>query len=364
MDIILSKIKSGIESYKKVFPKKYKYITDRLDPIKLAVAIAKIESNFNYKAKGKGGEYGLYQFTPGTLNATIRSYTKNVSASKRLFYKYANSQTFVFMQLVYLNLKNLDSNGGKLNPKYEKVILTLPIFDRNIVRVAILHNQGISALKRQAKRYNPLVFYVPQLLGALQILKKPKTNIASATAVGYGVWQGIQIAFPELRVAGILTKLAVLAVVAYAGYKASVKANLTEIINDTNEAYRQQLRDRFKIVFYAEGSKEAKEIADDLKDLPDHPLSNKPGSNKKPEKKPKKKWPKPSAGDVGKIIVATGAGKALSDVGDGIKDAMDNLSKSAGETVKDIPGKITDILSNPMFLGAVVGVVFLMNKKR
>jgi len=362
MNNILLKIKSGIESYKKVFPKKYKYIIDKVDPAKLAVVIAKIESNFNYKAKGKGHEYGLYQFSPGTLNATIRSYTRNVSASKKLFYKYANSQTFVFMQLVYLNLRSLDSNKGKLNPFYEKVLATIPLKDRNIVRLAILHNQGSSALKRQATKFNPLVFYVPQVLGALQILKYKKQNIASASATaGYVAWQGLQIAFPELKVAGIVTKLAILATVTYLGYKASVKDNLTKIINDTNARYRQALQDRFKIIWFAKGSPEAKQIDKDYEEYEneDLPLINKPGDtgNKPSENKPGKKWPKPTAGDVGKVIVATGAGE-------GIREGVNNLTKSAGKTMEEIPKKVSSLLANPIFLGAVVGIFYLTTKKR
>lgn len=355
MNDLIKKIKSGIDSYKKVFPKKYQFIKGFLDPAVLAISIAKIESNFNYKAKGKGGEYGLYQFTPQTLIATIRSYTKNVTASKKLFYAYPNSQTFVFMQLLYLNLKSLNAKGGKLNKNYEKLISVLPIGDQNLVRAAILHNQGSSSLSRQATNYNPMVFYIPQLLGTLRVLK-PKASIQSAT-VANGVWQVASLAFPELRAAGIIGKLAVAGMGAYIAYHTNLKTALPEMIEATNQSYRQALQDRFKIIWLAKDSAEAKQIDKDLKDE-DHPLLNKPGNT--PPSNNNKKIPTPSAGDVGKIIVASGAAKAISDVGDGTENLLDKV----GDGLKNIPEKATDLLSNPMFLGAAVGVFYLVTKKK
>jgi len=367
MDKLLLQIKSGIESYKKVFPKKYQFIKSFVDPVTFSIAIAKIESNFNYKARGRAGEYGLYQFTPGTLYRTIRSYTRNVSASKKVFYRYPNSQTFVLMQLLYLNLKVLNNKGGKLNKDYEKVIAKLPINDRNLVKSAILHNQGSSAITRQATHYNPLVFYIPQFLGALKIIKgklRTNSNIASV-AVANGIWQAVSLAFPELRAVGILGRLALIGVVAYMAYNMEVKTSLPKIINDTNLSYRQMLKDRFKIIWLAKGSEAAKQIDEDMKDE-DHPLVNEPssGNKKPPTKKPGKKWPKPSAGDVGKVIITTGAAKAVSDVGDGAEKAMDNLSKSVGSAVEDIPKKVSSLLSNPMFLGAAIGIFYLVTKKK
>ena len=50
----------------------------------------------------------------------------------------------------------------------------------------------------------------------------------------------------------------------------------------------------------------------------------------------------------------------MSDVGDGTEKALDNLSKSVGE----IPSKVSGLLSNPMFLGAAIGVFYLVTKKK
>jgi hypothetical protein len=357
MDAILSKIKTGIEEYKKYMVKNYTFISDRIDPNILALAIAKIESNFDYKVKGKGGEYGLFQFTPSTLTSTLKSYTKNVTASQNLFYKYANSQTFVFMQLVYLNLKSLEAKGGKLNNVYEDVIKTLPEGTKKLVRLAILHNQGTSAITRQATNYNPLVFYVPQFLGAVKMLES-KPNIASVATIA---WEGASLVFPQLKVAGILTKLALLATTAYIGYNLDLSKKLTEIVSATNASYRQALQDRFKTIWLAKDSPEAKQINEDLKNE-DHPLLNKPGSgsSNKPET-PKKKIPIPSAGDVGKIIIATGTGGGIyKAVGEGVKDMLNKV----GDTAKDIPRKVGDLLSNPIFLGAGLGLIFLISKKK
>jgi hypothetical protein len=183
-------------------------------------------------------------------------------------------------------------------------------------------------------------------------------------AVANGIWQAASLAFPELRIAGILGRLALIEIVSYMAYNMEVKTNLPEIISTTNEAYRQALRNRFKIIWLAKNSEASKQIDKEMKDE-NHPLVNEPGSgNKKPPtKKPGKKWPKPSAGDVGKVIVATGAGKALSDVGDGAETAMNNLSSGASEAIKELPEKATTLFTSPLFLGAVVGIFYLTTKQ-
>jgi hypothetical protein len=353
MNDLIKKIKAGIDSYKKVFPKKYQFIKGFVDPAVLAIAISKIESNFNYKASGKGGEYGLFQFMPATLTATIKSYTKNITASKKLFYAYPNSQTFVFMQLLYLNLKSLNSRGGKLNKDYEKLISVLPIGDQNLVRAAILHNQGTSALSRQSTNYNPMVFYVPQLLGTLRVLK-PNASIQSATMVN-GVWQVASLAFPQLRAAGIIGKLAVAGMGAYIAYNANLKTSLPEMIAATNASYRQALQDRFKTIWLAKGSPEAEKIDKELKDE-DHPLLDKPGGGSSNNKPPKEKKEIPWI----KIGVGTGAAATGKGVGDGTEKLLDKV----GEGLKNIPEKATNLLSNPMFLAAGIGIVYLITKKK
>ena len=358
MNKTLEHIKAGIDTYKKYKPTQYNLIKSHLDPIIFAIAIAKIESNFNYRAGGKDKEYGLYQFMPNTLTNTIKSYTSNVSGAKKLFYAYASSQTFVLMQLLYLNLKSLKAKGGKLNPNYEKLINSLPVDQRNLVRAAILHNQGTSSLTRQATNYNPLVFYVPQLLGALKYLA-PNANIQSASVAG-GVWTVASAAFPQLKVAGIVGKLAVVGLTMYIAYNTNLKLGLPAMINTTNASYRQALQDRFRLIWIAKGSEAAKQIDQDMKNE-DHPLLNKPtgsGSNNNKPNTPKKDIP------YGKIGVGVGTAKALSDVGDGTKGALDNLSKGAGDAIKVLPEKMTSLFSNPMFLGAVVGVFFLVTKKK
>jgi len=348
MNDLIKKIKSGIDSYKKVFPKKYQFIKGFLDPAVLAISLAKIESDFNHKAKGKGGEYGLYQFTPATLTATIRSYTKNVTASKKLFYAYPNSQTFVFMQLLYLNLKSLNAKGGKLNKNYEKLISVLPIGDQNLVRAAILHNQGTSALSRQATNYNPMVFYIPQLLGTLRVLK-PKASIQSAT-VANGVWQVASLAFPELRAAGIIGKLAVAGMGAYIAYHTNLKTSLPSIIAETNANYRQALQDRFKIIWLKKDSPEAKQIDKDLADE-NHPLLNKPGNTPPSNNNTPKK-------DIPWDKIGVGVGTAAA--GKGVHDLMNKV----GDTTKDIPEKLSGLLTSPMFLGAAIGIFYLISKKK
>ena len=275
-----------------------------------------------------------------------------------MFYAYPNSQTFVFTQLLYLNLKVLNNNGGKLNKDYEKLISVLPIQERNLVRAAILHNQGASALTRQAKNYNPMVFYIPQLLGTLRVLK-PKASIQSATMVN-SVWQVASLAFPQLKVAGIVGKLAVAGMGAYIAYNANLKTSLPEMIAATNVSYRQALQDRFKTIWLAKGSPAANQIDKELKDE-DHPLLNKPGkgSNNKPPEKKDIPWDKIGKG-VGTAALGAGAGKALSDVGDGAEKLLDKL----GDGAKKIPQKLSDVLTSPMFLVAGLGIVYLITKKK
>lgn len=50
----------------------YKYIADKLKcPVEFIIAHAQIESNQNYLAVGKLGEYGLWQFLPSTWKALM-----------------------------------------------------------------------------------------------------------------------------------------------------------------------------------------------------------------------------------------------------------------------------------------------------
>lgn len=54
--------------------------TNGLDPkiVTLAQSIRQVESNGNFQAQGKSGEYGAYQFMPDTWNATAPKYGVNV----------------------------------------------------------------------------------------------------------------------------------------------------------------------------------------------------------------------------------------------------------------------------------------------
>ena len=142
----------------------------------------------------------------------------------------------------------------------------------------------------------------------------------------------------------------------YLAYNTNLKTALPEMIEATNQAYRQALQDRFKIIWLEKGSPKAKQIDEEMK-TEDHPLVNKPigsGSNNSNPNTPKKDIP------YVKIGVGAGTAKALSDVGEGTEKALDNLSKSVGE----IPSKVSGLLSNPMFLGAAIGVFYLVTKKK
>jgi len=196
------------------------------------------------------------------------------------------------------------------------------------------------------------------LLDALKYLA-PNTNIQSASVATFNCGNAT-LATCHTPPAGIVGKLAVVGLTMYIAYNTNLKLGLPAMINATNTSYRQALQDRFRLIWIAKGSEAAKQIDQDMKNE-NHPLLNKPGggnsSNSKPDT-PKKDIP------YGKIGIGVGTAKALSDVGDGTKGALDNLSKGAGDAIKVLPEKMTSLFSNPMFLGAVVGVFFLITKKK
>jgi len=192
---VISDIKKGIEAYKKYKPKNYAYLKKHINIEEYTFSIAKIESNFKPKAVSKDGysTFGLYQLLNSVLNNTIKSYTKKVTAVRKLYFKSSISQTFVFLQLTYLNLKYLESKNFLLNNEYQEVVnaLMLRFKDKKIIteiQLAYLHNQGTSATIRQAKNYNVSVFYLPNFLGVRNWLKQMTIkNISSATIIEFNI---------------------------------------------------------------------------------------------------------------------------------------------------------------------------------
>ena len=126
---ILNDIKKGIETYKKVFEKKYKEIEKYIDIFSFIVAIGKIESNLKNTNKSidKNSLAGVYQILKPTVIRTILSYSKkNLNKIIAMYKKSVISQTFVMMQLLFLNLMQLKKHNFKLCKEYEKFINKLP----------------------------------------------------------------------------------------------------------------------------------------------------------------------------------------------------------------------------------------------
>ena len=240
------------------------------------------------------------------------------------------------MQLLYLNLKGLNRKGGKLNPFYEKFIETLPIGERNLLRVAILHNQGASALRRQATHYNPLVFYAPQFLGALRVLKQqPAKNIEFALALPF-IWEG------AVLLAGA-AKLVATGIAGYIGYKTVLSVNEQQVIAATKPRYREALR--MKLL----------ELKLDRLGPPQGGPGTGGNNKKPPESKPPKK-------DIPWVKIGVGTGAAAAGAGAG--KGMHDFANKMGDAAKDIPEKLTDLFKNPMFLGAAIGIFYLVTKKK
>lgn len=165
----LKDIQQGIESYKKTYPDKYKKIENFVNPLNACVTFAKIESSMNEKAKGKDGEVGMYQFLPSTLKAIIQTYSKNVQTIYNLYLQSAVSQTFVFMQSLYVYISKIEQKKTFFH-EYETFMSFFSPGIKKYMQIALLHNQGDSAFTRLASKWDCRFHYLPQVSGVLNFL--------------------------------------------------------------------------------------------------------------------------------------------------------------------------------------------------
>jgi len=278
--MIRDEILNGIKAYKQYKTKEYNYLSKHIDIEKYTFSIAKIESNFKKTVVSKDGfkTYGLFQLLDRVLENTIKSYAKNIQNIKKLYYKNASSQTFVFLQLTYLNLKFLEKNRFELFNVYTKIARAtfLQSRDKKLyyeVLLAFLHNQGTSSKKRLATNYNPIIFYIPNFLGIRNLIKR--NNISGAFLI-------TEQLFNVLLKAGILTT-ATAFLMQNKIIKATIEENLKTIRFATKKFYRPKLDIRIKKLKLKEKTKE--QVKEEVKEE----VETKKKEEKEEDKKKKNK---------------------------------------------------------------------------
>lgn len=151
--------------YKKVYPENYELLKNNVNILLYALAVMKIECNMKPELVSLDGNAttGYFHILPRIKEKTVKTYNPKNYKAVAMNAKGNEAEVFIFLHLTYLNLVELRKNGNHLVEKYEDFIVSLfnSFRSSGACRLAILHNQGTSALKHEATEYYPPITYLP-----------------------------------------------------------------------------------------------------------------------------------------------------------------------------------------------------------
>ena len=156
---------NAADIYKKVYPKNYELLKQNINILLYSLTIMKIECNMKPELVSLDGNAttGYFHMLQSVKESTIKTYnSKNYKAIAKTA-KGNEAEVFTFLHLTYLNLLALRKNNNRLVERYEDFIVSLVnnFSTSTACRLAILHNQGISALAIEATKYYPPITYLP-----------------------------------------------------------------------------------------------------------------------------------------------------------------------------------------------------------
>jgi hypothetical protein len=145
-------MKWSVDTFKQVFPAKWNNIKEYAWV--LIFAFARKESSFNpFALNESANDYGLFQFIPSTLEATIKLYQKDpkkIEEVKKNFYSKedfdlaVNTQTFVFLNLIDTYFTSLKTK--KIGGIYDDFLNTVMDPDLRTVLACYYQHAGGNAI--------------------------------------------------------------------------------------------------------------------------------------------------------------------------------------------------------------------------
>lgn len=213
-EAMFKRMKESVATFKKLFPNKWENIKDYAWI--LIFTFAKKESSFNPFALNKSAnDYGLFQFIPSTLEATIKLYQKNqtqITNIKNSFYSKnfdvaVITQTFVFLNLIDTYFTNLKTK--KIGGIYSDFLNTVTDPDLRTVLACYYQHAGGEAIfqNRLTKTYEMIAVLSLDLLGIAADVYKTfgiekeisfNPNTIEMNANVKGIYEALKLQYKEV----------------------------------------------------------------------------------------------------------------------------------------------------------------------